>query len=88
MFRLLGGTLVAILAIACSNKPELQVSGGHTFSMTQGDSVVVIGGQAAYSAAKPSDSVVVIGGQAMCTITISQILPDTTVQKYVLRVSC
>lgn len=88
MFRLLGGTLVATLAIACSNKPELQVPGGHTFSLVHGDSVVVVGGQAAYSAATTSDSVVVIGGQAMCTITISEILPDTTVQKYVLRVSC
>lgn len=84
MFRALGGTLVATLAIACSNKPELQVPGGHTFRLVQGDSVVVVGGQAA----KQSDSVLVLGGQAMCTISVSEILPDTTTQQYWIVVKC
>jgi hypothetical protein len=84
MFRLLGGTLVATLAIACSNKPELQVPGGDTFTLVQGDSVAVLGGQAA----KQSDSVAVLGGQGMCTISINQILPDTTTHQYWIVVKC
>jgi len=74
--------------VATPSGATLSVPGGHAFRLAQGDSVVVVGGQAAVNSLSTSDSVVVVGGQAMCTITVSAILPDTTVQKYILRVHC